>query len=245
MKAPALLAPIFGDEKDVPKHPPRVGMSKAETRRRIKASNRLNQARRDRERAALAQVNASALPTPQPSNADAVQADPDVVSADLEATGRNVFAAVVKGSTAPVASPKTRMGRPPTNGVRPSMVLLRTLSILKHFEEARRTLGHKASIAATVKAVRAEFDASVVIDPKPVTWERAGHKWDSPPAEIQRVNASIPRVKGVNKAEVERVLAEFQPEVESTVFRVRSDGSGGALWLGGRSATRNKRIKLR
>jgi hypothetical protein len=214
---------------------PRAGMTKAELRRCSAGLNRLN---RPAYAARMATLSAEPLPTPHPGDADAVQAEP-------EAPGCNVFAAVVKVTTDPGARPKKRMGRPPTNGVRPTMVLLRASSILKHFEEARRTLGHTASIAATVKAVRAEFDASVASSPEPLAWDDAGLRWNSPPADVMRVNASIPRMKGVNKAEVERVLAEFQPKNGSKVFRVRPHGNGCALWLGERPSTRSRRIKLR
>jgi hypothetical protein len=87
------------------------------------------------------------------------------------------------------------------------MVLVRALSMLKHFESARLTMGHVASILATVQAVKAE----------------------------------LPGIKGVNRAEVERVLAELQPKEQSNVFRVREFGnsSGGALFVGARRTRRN------
>ena len=79
-------------------------------------------------------------------------------TADPAEPAHNVFAAMARDSTAPVASPKKRMGRPSTNGVKPPLAIVRTLEILRRFEELRRVLGHTDAIAATVKAIK-EGDA--------------------------------------------------------------------------------------
>lgn len=163
-------------------------------------------------------MKAPAVSTPHPSDADAVQADPDALPVYAYPIGyvpKWVFHDDAPSDAAPVVAsddpaPPTarrRMGRPPTNGVKPAVAIVRTLEVLRHFEEARLTLGHTDSIAATVKAVKT--------------------KW--------------PGMKGVNTAEVKRVLTTCQPVGRALAFRVRPNGNGGALYVGSRPA---KRIKL-
>ena len=160
-------------------------------------------------------MKAPAVPTPHPSDADAVQADPDVLPVYVYASGfapKWVFHDDTPSAAAPVvdfddpapATARKRMGRPPTNGTKPAVAIVRALEVLKHFEEARLTLGHTDSIAATVKAVKA--------------------KW--------------PGMKGLNTAEVKRVLTTCQPVGRALAFRVRPNGNGGALYVGSRPAKR-------
>ena len=169
--------------------------------------------------------------------------DEDSPTAGPAEPARNVFAAMVKASTSPAKSPKKRIGRPPKPGVRSALFLLRTLSILRHFEEARRTLGHTASIAATLLAVRAEFAADA-IDCKPVAWKDAGLAWDSSPAAVQRTNASMSRMKGVSITEVKLVLKTCQPAGRELAFRVRPHGRGGALFVGPRLKPKKRQTNL-
>jgi hypothetical protein len=135
--------------------------------------------------------------------------DADAPAADAAEPGYGVFVAMARGSTASAASPKKRIGRPPTNGIKPPIAIVRTLQILKHFE-AHRALGHTDAIAATVKAIK-EGDA---------IW---------------------PGMKRVSTAEVKRVLATCQPVGRELAFRVAVQGNGGALRVAPRLV---KRIKL-
>jgi len=180
------------------------------------------------------------------SDAEAVEMarahEAGALKADTDGPAHNVFAAMVVGSTTSAAQPRKRMGRPPTNGIKPAGQILRTLEVLKHFEEARRTLGHTAAITATVKAIKAGNEAwPGMTAPKPVAWEKAGLKWNSPPAEVQRVSASTTRVEGISASEVKSVLALCQTGGRTLAFRVRPHGNGGALFVGTRPV---KRIKL-